>query len=109
MEKEKVELIIALYKKILENLDKAEKAIRENKHVDKIKYMEKVENIILELNQSLDMKNGGEIAQKLASLYDFALYNLTKANLKNDLEALKGVRKVINILLEGWEKLKNKL
>ena len=50
-------------------------------------YLGKVTAIVGELNSSLNMEQGGEIARNLRRLYDFVLDRLLKANLKNDLNA----------------------
>lgn len=45
-------------------------------------YILKTEAIIEELNYSLDMEKGGEIAKNLRSLYDFIMERLLTANVK---------------------------
>lgn len=72
----------------------------------------KLQDIIIELNNSLDHEIGGEISQELSALYDYVLFASTQANIKIDKEPLEGCLKVLNILYEGWSEaiksLKNK-
>lgn len=60
-------------------------------------------NIISELQNSLNMEEGGEVALNLARLYDFSINQLTLANASNDPRSLDAVSRVIGELKEGWE------
>jgi flagellar protein FliS len=61
-------------------------------------------DIILELNNTLDHKVGGEIAQNLEQLYMFITDQLTKANITGDPQYLRNSLKVLETLYEGWQK-----
>lgn len=67
-------------------------------------------DIILELNNTLDHKIGGDISKNLESLYMFITDQYTQANIKNDIEPLKSALKILETLYDGWvqaiEKLK---
>ena len=54
---------------------------------------------------ALDLKKGGEVAQRLESLYQFMLNQLTRANIKADRKALETVIKILSPLGEAWEQL----
>jgi flagellar protein FliS len=59
----------------------------------------KLQDIVIELNNSLDMEVGGEIAEELSSLYDYILYmQTTQANINIEKEPLEGVLRVLNTL-----------
>lgn len=60
-------------------------------------------SIIDGLKISLDMKDGGEIAQNLASLYDYMQRKLLEANLHNKVENLDEVLSLINEIKAGWQ------
>ena len=68
-------------------------------------YISKTHDIINELSCALDMKKGGDVAQKLESLYQYILHQLTRANIKSDREALESIVKVITPLMEAWKEL----
>jgi len=55
------------------------------------------------LNASLDKKVGGDLAENLASLYDYMCVRLTQANLNNDMAALDEVARLLNDLKGAWE------
>ena len=61
-------------------------------------------DVILELNNTLDHKVGGEIAKNLEQLYMFMTEQLTKANVSGDVAHLRNVLKVLETLYEGWLK-----
>ena len=54
------------------------------------------------LKLSLDMKAGGDLAQKLDALYEYMCLRLLFANLKNDLEPLDEVSSLLNDLKSAW-------
>lgn len=61
-----------------------------------------MQDIVVELSNSLDFEVGGEVAKELASLYDYLLYSSTQANIKIDKTHLEGCLKVLNTLYDGW-------
>jgi flagellar secretion chaperone FliS len=71
-------------------------------------FLGKVTAIVGELNSSLNLEQGGEIARNLRRLYDFVLDRLLKANLKNDAVALNEAERVLEILRSGWKEMEMK-
>lgn len=57
------------------------------------------------LKVSLDFEVGGELAQRLASLYDYMCARLLHANTRNDLAALAEVSALLHELKEAWEQI----
>lgn len=64
----------------------------------------RVYDIILELNNTLDHKVGGEISRNLEQLYMYMTDQLTKANLTGDPQYLKNCLKILETLYDGWTK-----
>ena len=62
----------------------------------------KAQEIITELQVSLDMEKGGEIASNLMSLYIFFNKQLTEANIKKDKDVLDSILKMMKDLCESW-------
>jgi len=65
----------------------------------------KTQNIILELQRSLNVRDGGDFAVNMFRIYDFMLTRLIEANTKKDPE---GVRVVIQLLGEvrgAWDEM----
>jgi flagellar secretion chaperone FliS len=61
-------------------------------------------DVILELNNTLDHKVGGEISANLEQLYMFLTEQLTQANITGDVQYLKNCLKILETLFEGWSK-----
>lgn len=57
------------------------------------------------LRVSLDLRTGGELAQKLDALYEYMNYRLLLANLHNDIEPLDEVGKLLGDLQEAWDSI----
>ena len=101
-------LIIIMYEGAVKCVNLAIEGV-DNKDLSKKGiYINKAHDIINELSLALDMKKGGEIAQKLESLYQFILHQLTLANIKSDRKALESILNVLTPLLEAWTKLLTK-
>jgi flagellar protein FliS len=60
-------------------------------------------DIILELNNTLDHKIGGEVASQLEQLYMFMTDQLTKANITGDAQHLKTVLRLLETLHDAWK------
>lgn len=98
----KEQILLMLYQTAIKYCKKAIVAIDEKKIAEKGEHIAKLQDIIIELNNSLDFEVGGDIANELSSLYDFCLFSSTQANIKMDKEPLEGVLDVLNTLYEGW-------
>ncbi len=91
-----------LYQAAIKNCKKAIEAIEQKNIAKKGEYIGKMQDIIVELSNSLDFEVGGEVAKELASLYDYVLYSSTQANIKIDKSHLEGCLRVLNTLYDGW-------
>ncbi len=98
----KEQILLMLYQSAIKNCKKAIESIEAKQIGAKGEYIGKLQDIVLELNNSLDHEVGGQVAKELASLYDYMMYASTQANIKIDAEPLKGVLNVLTTLYEGW-------
>lgn len=57
------------------------------------------------LRASLDMEAGGELADRLGSLYEYMAQRLLFANLKNSIAALDEVAELLSSLREAWAQI----
>ena len=57
------------------------------------------------LKASLDIKAGGELAERLSGLYDYMLRQLFVANLRNDATTLDEVARLLNELRGAWAQI----
>lgn len=58
--------------------------------------------IVTEFSNSLNREIGGQIAEDLDALYDFMIREMSMANLKDDVEKLKAVEKLLVDLRQTW-------
>lgn len=100
---DRVSLIIMLYDGILRFNKLASQSIKDGDIKGRGVYINRSLEIIGELANSLNMEEGGEIAQNLSKLYDFCASALTEANLKNDSAVIESVNKVVSEIKSGWE------
>ena len=97
------QLIIMLYDGAIKFLHQAIGKIEAGDAGEKAKLIEKAINIIEELNVSLDLDQGGEVANNLRSLYNFMVRQLTTANLKQDTQMIREVITLLSELNESWK------
>lgn len=57
------------------------------------------------LQASLDMESGGDLAERLAALYEYMTQRLLFANLKNSVAALDEVSELLASLREAWAQI----
>ena len=69
--------------------------------------IQKAQAIITELQVSLDMEKGGDIARNLMSLYVFFNEELLAANINHDKTKLEFVLKMVKELAESWRTVAN--
>ncbi|ABR30424.1 flagellar biosynthesis protein FliS [Thermosipho melanesiensis] len=101
-------LIEMLYQRAIELLDMSVESINKKDFINANEYIKKCQDIITELNLSLDMEKGGDIAKNLRSLYNYMFKVLVDANIKKDTSKIKEVREYLSELLETWrEAMKN--
>jgi flagellar protein FliS len=98
----KEQILLMLYQAAIKNCKKAIEAIEQKNISKKGEYIGKMQDIVVELSNSLDFEVGGDVAKELASLYDYILYSSTQANIKIEKSHLEGCLRVLNTLYDGW-------
>jgi flagellar protein FliS len=98
----KEQILLMLYQAAIKSCKKAIEAIETNEVAAKGEHIGKLQDIVIELTNSLDFEVGGDVARELASLYDYVLYSTTQANIKIDKEPLEGCLSVLITLYDGW-------
>ena len=103
------QLIIMLYDEAVKQLAKAIEISEKNqieKDPGKIelisKSVMKTEEIITELMVSLDFDQGGEISKNLFSLYTWFNKELLEANISQNVNRMKEVKKMLSELRNSW-------
>ncbi len=99
-------LIVMLYEGAIRFLNIAKENIESPKKFDLVNTnILKTQEIISELMSSLNMDNGGKIAEDLLSLYVYFKKRLLEANMKKDKEILDEVIKHFIDLKIAWEEI----
>ncbi len=102
-------LIIMLYDGAIRFLQEAIKAIAENDPVNRGHYLGRAEKIIAELNQSLDMKKGAEVAKNLSRLYTYMLEQILICNARGEVKVVRDtIVPILMDLKDAWEHIVNK-
>src|SRR5205823_11847359 len=67
----------------------------------------RAQNIVFELNVTLNMEGGGELAMTLRRLYEYMDRRLMEANLKKDKAAVKEILSRVAVLRDAWAQMLN--
>lgn len=95
-------LLVMLYAGTVKFLRQAEKALDEKRYEDAHNSLTRVGDIIAELNMTLNIEDGGEIAVNLRELYTFYSGEVVKANIKKDAAYLQPVIEFFEIFRDVW-------
>lgn len=97
------ELVYMLFESAVDRLAAAKGHIERKEIARKGETIGKATAIIVELQRSLDMEKGGEFAERLDTLYDYMLRQLTQANLHNDVAKIEEVIKLLTPIRDAWK------
>jgi flagellar protein FliS len=97
-------LLLMMYEGAIKFTKLAIAATEAKKIADRGMNITRVYDIVLELNNTLDHKVGGDIAKNLEQLYMFLTDQLTKANISGDVQYLKNCLRILETLYDGWAK-----
>ncbi|MGM0429490.1 MAG: flagellar export chaperone FliS [Pseudomonadota bacterium] len=97
------ELVQMLMAGVLEKLSYAKGAIQRKDLEQKAIQLSKASAIINSLRDSLDLSVGGDVAQNLQDLYLYMTDRLSDASLKNDIEAIDEVSRLVKEIKSAWD------
>jgi flagellar protein FliS len=100
-----VGLVVLLYEGAIKAINQAGYAIEAQRYDEKARLVSKTIDIIDGLRESLDLQQGSDAAGNLNDLYIYMKQRLSIANLKNDLEILAEVRRLLETILPAWQEL----
>jgi flagellar protein FliS len=102
-----LKLIVMLYEGGISFLEQAKLRLQEKKMADKGVLISKVLAIISELQTSLDMSKGGEVAGNIDRIYSYMHERLVEANMNNNVEIIDEVLTHMRTLKEAWVQVRN--
>jgi flagellar protein FliS len=97
------ELVLMSYRGAIRFLGAAIEAIDANKVAEAHDKLVRAQDIVANLQESLDVERGGKVAKNLNAIYDFMLRRLFEANVQKDAAAAREVQGLLRELLPAWE------
>lgn len=98
-------LILMLYEGALQYASKARVAIQNGNIIEANRTIQKVQEIIGELLSTLNLKQGGEMAKNLQSLYMYMMDLLIKANTKKTVTPIDEMMEMLGEIKSAWEQI----
>jgi flagellar protein FliS len=96
-------LLLMMYEGAIRFTKQAITALEQKQIAEKGIAIGRAYDVIMELNNTLDHKVGGEISKNLEQLYMFMTEQLTQANIKNNVQHLHNVVRILETLYDGWK------
>jgi flagellar protein FliS len=100
-----LELVVLLYNGLLDQLLAAGQAFERRDLVAKREHLSRAFAILAELQSTLNMAEGGEIAASLDALYTYAIDRLSHFNVTGERSALDEVHRLLLPLRDAWSEI----
>jgi flagellar protein FliS len=98
-------LVLMCYDGAIRNLKIARERHVSQDYEAKAKAVQKVQDALSLLIQSLDFEKGGEIASRLNSLYTYMARRIVEGDLQRDVKAFDEVISMLEELESGWKEI----
>jgi len=98
-------LIVMLYDGAIKFLKIAKQRLEEGDFASKGIYIGKAQDIVAELNNSLNVEAGPQIANDLRQLYNFVYRHLNAANIQRDPAKIDDCIHILDELRQAWEQV----
>lgn len=95
-------LIVLLYDGCIKKMKQAKLALDEKDIEQTNTALKKAQDIVLELQSTLNFEQGGEIAENLDAIYTYLMDKLIEANIKKDTEVLSQACQLLEDLRGAW-------
>ncbi len=102
-----VQVVVLLYDGVIQSLKLAQEGMLTNNMQDKARFLDRALTVVNELSASLNMEQGGTIANDLRRLYEYVQHEITQSNLHHDSTRLNSPIKCLGIVREAWVELAN--
>ena len=100
-----VRLVVLLYDKAVALVRQSVQHIERKNEKAKGEALNRVVDILCELQAVLNREDGGMVAEKLDAMYEFLIREITVANLNSDPAPLGTVLSILEELRKGWQEL----
>lgn len=98
-------LVVMLYDGAIRFLHQSAVALRAGNQRVFLDRVQRAEAIIKELNLTLDIQRGGEVAERLRAIYQFCDLHLTAATMEGSPEKVEDVVRLLSELREAWQQI----
>ena len=107
------QLVLMLYDGALRYIGQAQEAFGSgsdnSKRIEQINSsLVKAQNILVELQSTLNLDAGGDYARNLDRLYDYYIRRLFEANVKKVVDPVNEVERLLRQLRDGWAEMLRK-
>lgn len=99
------QIVVLLYEGALRFMKQARMEIRRQDYAARSVSLGRAQEIIFELNASLNMQAGADIARNLRSLYTFVWTRLNEVNARNDAVLLERLIGIFEDLAGAWRQI----
>jgi len=100
-----LELVVKLYDAAIMNIVKARDALAIGDLRAKRDGVSRALAVVSELQNSLDLKAGGDLANSLDSLYTYVTGRIVEFNVKRDVKAIDEAHQLLSTLRDGWQRI----
>jgi len=97
------DLLLQLYQAAIKNIGQAMTAITRNDVPVAHAHIMRAQEILVELQRTLDHEQGGDIAVRLDALYTYMRQRLVTANIEKKTEPLTEIQELLRQLLAAWQ------
>jgi len=101
-----LKLVMLMYDGVIRFLKECKNKIEENDIAGRGIYLSKAQQIINELQGSLNSQKGGEVAEQLEKVYSLVISKLTQANISGDVELVDQSIQILEELRLAWSQIK---
>jgi flagellar protein FliS len=97
-----MELVVMLYDGAIRFVGEARDAADRNDIAKRTRAVSRALAIVTELQNTLRLEDGGDVARELDRLYDYLTARLLDSNIKRDRKALDEVHRLLSTVRDGW-------
>ena len=97
-----IELVVMLYDGAIRFVGDARDAAEHNDVVGRTRAVSRALAIVTELQNTLQLEDGGDVAIELDRLYSYMTSRLLDSNVKRDRKALDEVHRLLCTVRDGW-------
>lgn len=100
-----LELVTMLYKCAIDSVEEARRCLACGDISGRVRPINRAFDAVTELSLSLDFKEGGDMARRLADLYAYVSQKIVIGHAEQSDEALAEASRLLGTMLESWREI----